>query len=131
MRPFALALLLAVPLTARAQYPAPGRYDGMALVAGSESGPGAITLVVTAEGDSTLLSLHAGGNAEQTVPISAQGILDQGFTMVLEVIPGGLHCRFVTLSTKWEAYCEDQAHEPQYVVWFDRTPTPPKETPDP
>lgn len=131
MRLLATVLLLLVPAVVWAQFPPPGSYPGMALVAGSETGPGAITLAVEGTGDSTALSIYVAGNPEQTVPISEQGIVDQGWTIVLEVIPGGLHCRFVTLAAKWEAYCEDHAGEPQFEIWFERTPTPPKEAADP
>lgn len=127
MRHLLIAAVLLLPTAAHGQFPPPGNYAGEALVAGSADGPGAITLAVRAEGDSTALSIYAGDNPEQTVPITDQGVIDQGWTIVLGVIPGGLHCRFVTLSTKWEAYCEDEGGSPQFEIWFDRTPVPMKE----
>jgi hypothetical protein len=128
MRFLPAAVLLLAPLTTQAQFPPPGQYTGGAKQAGGTGGgPGTMTLSVAIEGDSTVIAMYT--DPEQPFPISNQGVLDQSWTIVLEVIPGGLHCRFIALSDKWEAYCEDQFNQPQFEVWFDRTPIPMKEIP--
>lgn len=127
MRHLLIAAVLLLPATARSQFPPPGTYQGGARQAGSSGEPGSMMLSVALEGDSTVVKVYQ--DPKQPYPLSEQGLLDQSWTIVLGVIPGGLHCRFVTLSTKWEAYCEDQFGQPQYEIWFDRTPIAEEEAP--
>lgn len=116
------AALLVIPTVAQAQFPAPGEYEGTVGQAGGD-GSGDFYLRVADVGDSLAISFSQ-DNTNFISP-SEQGEVGGGWYIDLTA-PVVIHCRFVTLSDKWESYCENPDGEPQFVFTFERTPMPPK-----
>lgn len=118
MRSLLVAVFLLLPVTATAQFPAPGTHKGQGVQALGD-GQFPLYLKVARAGDSTVIELGVEGQ-EQTVPIAEQGVLAKGFYVRLGDGVGGLYCPFVTIDDRWEAVCEDPFGEPQVVLKFTR-----------